>query len=114
MKVELTGIELFARHGCLLAERESGNTFRVDVSFEYDASAAARTDSLESAVDYGAVYGIVQQQMAVPSNLLENVAWRIRAEILAQFPQLTAVSVKVSKKNPPVGGPCEWSSVTAD
>lgn len=112
MKVELTGMEFFARHGCLEEERREGNTFRVDVSYAYDGEKAAKSDDLAYAVDYAAVYAIVKREMDITSNLLENVAFRILKALESEVPGITGLSVSVSKKNPPVGGPCEWSTVT--
>jgi dihydroneopterin aldolase len=110
-KVELSGMEFHAFHGCFESERKEGNLFKVDLSFRYDASEAAQSDDLEAAVDYGAVYDVVAREMAIPSNLLENVAWRIREAVSAGFPSIHDVTVRVSKRNPPISGPVEWSSV---
>ena len=110
-KIELRGMEFHAFHGCLEQERREGNTFIVDLEFVYDASGAAADDDLQKAVDYGAVYEAVAAQMAQPSNLLENVAWRIREAVATAFPDVRDIRVRVSKKNPPVAGRVEWSSV---
>jgi len=104
-------MEFHAFHGCLPQERRDGNLFTVDFECEYEIGVAARTDSLEDTLDYGAVYDIVAAQMAVPSNLLENVAARIAEAIKAKHPEIRHFSVKVSKKNPPVAGQAAWSSV---
>ena len=109
--VVLEGMSFTAYHGCLEKERRDGNTFIVDLSFEYDASAAARSDSLDDAVDYGAVYDIVAREMALPSNLLENVAWRIREAVSSAFPAVSNLRVSVAKQNPPVNGPAVSSKV---
>ena len=101
-----------AYHGCLEEERRDGNTFLVDVTYTYDAVEAARKDSLEEAVDYSRVYDIVSREMAQPSNLLENVAWRISEALKREIPEIQSLKVRVAKQNPPVGGPCELSAVT--
>jgi len=110
--IELNGMEFFAYHGCLEAEKRKGNTFRVDVEYKYDAANAAMSDILGDAIDYSAVYDIVRREMNIPSNLLENVAFRIKAAIETEVHGALDVKVCVSKRNPPVGGPCEWSKVT--
>ena len=46
-------------------------------------------------------------------NLLENVAARIVDAIEGAGLGFWFVQVRVSKKNPPVGGVCAWSRVTA-
>jgi dihydroneopterin aldolase len=109
--VELSGMEFHAFHGVLEQERREGNLFKVDLRFSYNAGKAAASDSIGDAIDYGAVYDIVAREMAVPSNLLENVAWRIREAVCEAFPSAFDVSVKVSKNHPPVSGKVEWSSV---
>ncbi|MGN1210402.1 MAG: dihydroneopterin aldolase [Candidatus Cryptobacteroides sp.] len=110
--LELEGMQFHSYHGCLEKERLEGNLFTVDFRGELDMAAAAESDNLEDALDYGHLYDIVAEQMAIPSNLLENVASRIADSIGLAFPQLEAFTVRVSKKNPPVNGPAEWSRVT--
>ena len=111
--IELTGMEFHAFHGCLEQERKEGNTFVVDFRGKRDGKKAAKTDDLKNTADYSQIYEIVAAQMAKPSNLLENVAGRIVDAIMAADFGFWFVQVRVSKKNPPVGGTCSWSRVTA-
>lgn len=111
--IELTGMEFHAFHGCLESERKEGNTFVVDFRGKMDAKKAAKTDDLSKTADYSKIYEIVATEMAKPSNLLENVAARIVDAIEAAGLGFWFVQVRVSKKNPPVGGVCSWSRVTA-
>ena len=112
--IELTGMEFRAFHGCLPEERKNGNLFIVDFRCDYDISAAAESDALEDTLDYSAIYDIVRREMETPSNLLENVAGRIAAAISAAFPELEHFYIKVSKRNPPVGGKARWASVSLE
>lgn len=112
-RIELSGMEFFARHGCLEKEREDGNVFMVDFACNCDISAAVESDRLEDTINYGEVYEIVAAHMQNPVSLLETVAGRILSDIAARFPQAYDIEVKVSKKNPPVDGAAQWSSVTA-
>ena len=111
--IELTGMEFHAFHGCLEQERKEGNTFVVDFRGIMDGKKAAKTDDLNNTADYSKIYEIVAAQMAKPSNLLENVAGRIVDAIMEADFGFWFVQVRVSKKNPPVGGRCSWSRVTA-
>ena len=111
-KIELCGMKFFARHGCLEEERINGNEFVVDLSCTLDLGKACRSDNLKDTIDYVRIYKTVSSQMERPSNLLENVAWRILQSVREEFPQLRDIRVCVSKKNPPVGGECEWSKVS--
>ncbi len=110
--IELEGMEFHAFHGCLEKERKEGNTFMVDIHAETEMKKAVKTDDLEKTIDYGRVYDIVAEQMAIPSNLLENVAGRILDAIRKEFKEILFCKVRVSKKNPPVNGTCAWSRVT--
>ena len=100
--IELTGMEFHAYHGCLESERTEGNTFD-----------AAQSDSLDKTQDYAKVYRIIQREMEKPSNLLEAVAGRIVDAIARETEDFVFIQVRVAKKNPPVGGACGWSRVTA-
>ena len=110
--IDLEGMEFHAYHGCLEEERREGNTFIVDFHAETELKKAVKTDDLSKTIDYGRVYDIVAEQMAIPSNLLENVAGRILDAIRKEFGDILFLKVRVSKKNPPVNGVCAWSRVT--
>ena len=110
--IELEGMEFHAFHGCLERERKEGNTFVVDFYAETELKKAVKSDDLKDTLDYGRVYDIVAEQMAVPSNLLENVAGRILDAVRKEFNEILFLKIRVSKKNPPVNGACSWSRVT--
>ncbi|MBQ9462462.1 MAG: dihydroneopterin aldolase [Bacteroidales bacterium] len=109
--IELLGMKFFARHGCLESERLEGNEFVVDFRCERDLTAAGVSDRLEDTLDYGKVYAVVAREMEVPSNLLENVAARIADALSREIPEIGHFELSVSKKNPPVGGECEWARI---
>ena len=110
--IELEGMVFHAYHGCFAEERQNGNTFTVDFKGRADLSEASGSDRLEDTVDYGKVYAIVEREMGKSSDLLENVAGRIVRAIEKDLPGFRHFSVRVSKRNPPVPGQCEWSRVT--
>ncbi len=110
--IELCGMQFHSFHGCLEKERREGNDFIVDFRCGYDIGKAAESDDLQDTLDYSGIYDIVAAQMALPSNLLENVASRIADAISAAHPELEHFEVKVTKKNPPVEGVAEMSAVT--
>ena len=110
--IELDQMKFWAFHGCLESERNKGNLFLVDFKGEMDITKAAHSDSLEDTVNYAGIYDIVKAEMEIPSDLLEHVAGRIQRAIAVGFPQFKRFSVRVSKHNPPVQGPVEWSRVT--
>jgi len=106
----LEDISLTAYHGVLAQERETGNTFLVTVTLDIPEPRAVETDDVMDTINYKQVYDIVAEQMAVPSNLLEHVAGRVRCALKKAWPE-AEVHVQIKKKNPPVGGQVAWATV---
>lgn len=103
-KIELTGMEFFAYHGCFAEEQIIGTHFTVDLEFSYDSGQAEAGDHLTAAVNYQDVYRTVRNAMEVKSYLLEHVARRILQDVRQAFPGITDLRVRICKQNPPVGG----------
>ena len=110
-KINVEGIRVYAYHGCLEEESRIGQDYKVDVYFQLDFSKAAATDNLLDTIDYCQVYEIVKKQMQIRSKLIEHVAQRIKNELSLVFEQAEAISVKVTKFNPPMNGNVEQVSV---
>jgi 7,8-dihydroneopterin aldolase/epimerase/oxygenase len=112
-RVALEGLEFHAFHGVYPHERESGNWFEVDIVVDTDFSQAAAEDDLNGTVNYETLFRIIQEEMNIPSKLLETVVAKIADGVLSTWPTaVSAVEVKLSKLNPPIGGKCKRSSVT--
>ena len=110
--IELLGMHFKAYHGCLPEERTDGGEYVVDFRCSINPENAIQTDELSSTLDYSGIYSIVAGQMAIPSNLLEHVAGRIRDAVETAYPDLEEFEISVSKLNPPVGGPADAAKVT--
>ena len=100
--IEIEGMEFFAYHGCYETERIVGNKFMVYARIQTDCSKAAQSDA----------YEIIAREMMIKSHLLEHVAQRMIDALYRTFPQITHVTIKVSKLNPPLGGKIAATSVT--
>lgn len=112
--IEIEGMEFYAYHGHFEVEKIAGNRFLVNLKIEANLIKAGQTDRLEDTLDYQKAYLAVKEEMAVPSDLLENVCQRIINRIKSEFPENQKVTVKVSKMNPPMGGPIEKVSLTME
>lgn len=112
--IEIEGMKFYAYHGHFKAEQVVGNYFEVYVRLETDCSKAAKSDKLDDALNYQAVYESIQKQMQIKSALLENVAERILDALYAEFPSIEKARLKLSKMNPPMGGEIERVSVTLE
>jgi dihydroneopterin aldolase len=112
--IRLTGIDVYAYHGALAAERELGQRFVIDVDLWADISAAASSDSMDDALDYTEVHRRIVELTATNSfHLLEALAQRIAEMLLRTFP-LDGVVVTVHKPNPPIRNFMGSVSVTVD
>jgi dihydroneopterin aldolase len=112
--IEIEGMHFYAYHGHFEAEQIVGNDFIVNLEMRVDCCKAADSDNLDDALNYQAVYTLIQKEMAIKSRLLENVAKRILDALFAEFPNLQNAKAKVSKMNPPMGGEIEKVSITLE
>ena len=105
-------MEFHAPHGCYDLEKVVGNRFQIDLAMDVEVGDMPATDELLKSVNYLSVYELVSEVVRIPSNTLENVAWRILEAVNGAFPQIVTSTVKVSKLAPPLGGKVERVSVT--
>ena len=104
-------LRLHAFHGVMEQERQVGADFLVSLQVHYNISKAIDTDCLTDTLSYAELCGIVKREMAIPSRLLEQVAGRMAKAVFAQFPQTTAIDLRLVKLNPPMGADCEGAGV---
>ena len=107
----LENIEIFANHGVSSQETLVGNVFYVNIKLKVDVFKAAVNDDLRDTVSYAEVYEIVKNEMSVPSKLIEHAAKRIIDRLKSKYSQIVSVEIKLSKRNPPVGGQVDYASV---
>ena len=110
--ITVSGIKLYAYHGCMEEEAKIGSYYEVDVVLESDLSEAAKSDDLMQTVDYVAVNKIVTEEMAIRSKLLEHVAQRIITKLADNHPEIVSMEVNVAKLNPPIDGNVDRVVVT--
>ena len=103
-QIKLKEMRFYAYHGVGLQETKVGNQFVVNLELTAPLEQAILTDELSYTINYAEVFEVVKNEMAIPSKLLEHVAGRILSKLHSNFPQLTAVKLKVEKLNPPFGG----------
>jgi len=107
----LENIVFYANHGVFSQENAVGNVFVVNLKIETDLNEAAESDDLSDTVSYAEVYDIVKKEMDIPSRLLEHVAKRIISHLKTTFPRIKQIEIKLSKRNPPVGGQLDYASI---
>lgn len=104
-------MRFYAYHGVMEQERRVGGEYLVSLDVEVDLSRAVVSDNVADTVNYAALYDVVAQEMAKPSQLLEHVAGRIAQHVLEGFPLVKGLSIRLTKCNPPMGADCRGASV---
>ena len=102
--VQVSGIEVYAYHGCMEEESRLGGKYLVDIEIETDFSQSAKTDQLIDTVDYVVIRKIVMKEMAIPSKLIEHVGYRILQNFKSTFPKIIKSKITVRKLSPPIEG----------
>ena len=110
-KILVTGIRIYAFHGCLEEESIIGGDYQVDVEINTDFSNAALTDNLELTIDYVQVHKIVKEEMLIRSKLLEHVGLRMMNRFHQEINYPAQYQVKISKLNPPINGDVQAVSI---
>ena len=110
-KIYLKNIRLYAFHGCMDEEKKIGSDYIVNVVVKTNLDKSSKSDQLKDTVDYVALHAIVKEEMQQRAKLLEHVADRILNRIIEEHPSGQKAKVKVSKRNPPIGGNVEEVAV---
>ncbi len=113
-RIDLTGIEVWARHGVLSQEKTRNQPFVVDVRIFLDTSRAAASDDVSDTVDYGDLVRKIHFKVAGEShNLIETVAEGV-AGIVLEDARVERVMVTVHKPQAPIAEKFGDVAVTVD
>ena len=113
-EVEVSGIEVFAYHGCMDEEARLGGKFIVDVVITTDFMKATQTDALIDTIDYVRMREIVVEEMGIRSKLIEHVGYRILNRFRSEFKNMIKARIKVRKLNPPIKGTVKEVAITIE
>lgn len=101
-RIDLTGIEVYAKHGVLDQEQERAQVFLVDVTAYMDLSVPGKSDDLADALDYSTLAFEVREAVGSESNkLIEAVAARVADAVMAHH-QVTKSCVTIHKPDAPM------------
>ena len=97
-RIMLMGMRFEGRHGATEEERAFPQLLEVDLEVEADLDEAARTDRLQSTIDYGPLIELVRRTVESRSyRLLEAIAGAVVIAAFDAAPAATAVTVRVRK-----------------
>ena len=99
----ITGLEVFAYHGVLPAEKKTGQVFYLDLELSLPLGSASRSDDLEDTVNYDEVCRVAHSAMTADCyDLIERAGGAVCDAVLGNFEQVEAVTVTVHKPAAPV------------
>ena len=111
-RIAVRGLTAHAFHGVYEAERQIGQTFRVDAVLELDTGPAAADDDLSRTVNYAELAkGLYTVLASEPVNLLETLAQRL-ADVCLADPLVDAVEITVHKPEADLGVPFDDVTVS--
>ncbi len=111
-RIRLCAMEFYGYHGALPAERDLGQRFVIDVEMALDLRPAGESDDLRRTVSYADVYDDVRAIVEGPAcHLIEAVAERIAARVLAAHAVVEEVRVRVRKPEVPIRGVLDAAEV---
>ena len=100
--VIVRGLRMQAYHGVAPQEKIVGNVFEVDAELSFAAAKAMTDDDLNHTVSYAGVVAVIRECMAQPSDLVENVVYRIYKALCESFPEVKHGRVTLYKLHPPI------------
>lgn len=113
-RLELKGIEVYARHGVLDHEQEKAQVFKVDVTVYTDLGRPGESDDLADALDYSTLALEVREAVGSESyKLIETVAAKV-SDVVMGYPQVWRSVVTIHKPAAPIDLVFEDVSVTVE
>ncbi len=112
-KITVTGLKIYAYHGCLLSEKEKGQDFYIDLNIFLNLNDAGKTDELDCTVDYACVCTTVREAFTKKSyDLIEAAAEAVAMAVLKKYSLISSVEVTVHKPNAPI--PAEFNDISVN
>lgn len=113
-RIDLKGIEVYAKHGVLESEQQKAQVFRVDVTAFLDLAGPGRTDDLSDTLDYAGLAMEVREVVGSESHrLIETVATRVSDAVMSH-PRVARSIVTIHKPDAPIDLVFEDVSVTVE
>lgn len=109
--VNVIGIKTYSFHGCLPEETKIGGHYEIDVFMTTNFTEAALNDDLFQTIDYVTVNKIVEEEMAIPSKLIETVGQRIVDKVKKEINKLFEIKLVIKKICPPINGDVNYVSI---
>lgn len=113
--IEVVDQKIFAHHGVLQEEKETGQYFYISFKAFLNMEAAADKDDMALSVSYADMCQTVKEAVTGQVyDLIETVAEKTAMALLLKHPLLERVVLTVKKPSAPVGEPVAYPAVTVE
>jgi len=110
-RVFIQNLEFYAHHGVPAEERVIGHRYVVSLDMQVDGN-ATQTDNVHDTVDYGEVASVLfDVATGRQFKTIERVAQGVGDALLARYPRIQSVEVRLSKRLPPAPMIAEMAGV---
>ena len=114
-RIVLSNMRFEGTHGVLPEEHLAPQPFEVDIELHLDLAPAGQTDDLAKTADYRQAFEIARDVIEGPScQLIETLAERIAARLLAEFKPVGVTEVNVRIRKPAVMLPGELDHASVE
>jgi len=105
-RILIEGMTFEGTHGVYPEEQVTPQPFEVDVELALNLQPAGLSDDLGMTADYARVFDACRQVVeSTRFSLIEALAEAITEELLAGFPMVDSVTVRIRKPKVDLGGP---------
>ena len=98
--IHLKNLQFFSFQGIHPEERILGNDYELNLSVSFPSDKKIAT--LDQTLDYGELFAMIEKRMSIPTALMETIVQDLAQEIHDRFPQVSAITISIDKKNPPI------------
>ena len=103
--IRINNMQFYTYNGVLQEEKRLGQRLEIDAELGYPIESKVHDDDLTTTVSYADVYETIKDFVTSHSfDLIESVANELSDLILATYPTLTAVRLRIRKYSVPIAG----------
>jgi dihydroneopterin aldolase len=100
VSIHLSNLKFYAYHGLFAEEKVLGGEYEVNA--EVLVQSDDKVITIQQTVDYTAIYSLINQQMSVPTELLETLSQNMVNAIGLLDKRIKRVSIHIKKLHPPI------------
>ncbi|KRO10373.1 dihydroneopterin aldolase [Paucilactobacillus hokkaidonensis] len=104
-KIRINNMSFHTYNGVFAEEKKLGQKLQLDAELSYPIEQLVQHDDLKETVSYADVYQTIEDFVLSNNyNLIESVANHLLQKLLATYPTIEAITLRVRKYSVPIAG----------